>query len=116
MQAAIENIASLTAANNLAVNQLMEREVAAFIIAKATSMEEPKWTMVIAKNVHQVVNWAVETLVDTPKQEEHKLNLRFMGFEAKQGETENELVQRFNTELLQDQMRLRAKVVVATWQ
>ncbi len=43
----------------------------------------------------------METLVDTPKQEERKLNLRFTGFEAKEGETENELVQQLNTELLQ---------------
>jgi hypothetical protein len=35
----------------------------------------------------------LETLVDTPKQEERKLNLRLMGFEAKEGETEKELVQ-----------------------
>ncbi len=35
----------------------------------------------------------METLVDTPKQEERKLNLRLMGFEAKEGETEKELVQ-----------------------
>jgi hypothetical protein len=34
----------------------------------------------------------VETLVDTMKQEEHKLNLRFMGFETKEGEIEKELV------------------------
>jgi hypothetical protein len=34
----------------------------------------------------------METVVDAPKQEEHKLNLRLTGFEAKEGETENELV------------------------
>jgi hypothetical protein len=34
----------------------------------------------------------VETLADVPKQEERKLNLRLIGFEAKEGETENELV------------------------
>jgi hypothetical protein len=55
----------------------------------------------------------VETLADAPKQEEHKLNLRFMGFKAKEGETEKELVQWFNKELLQGQMRLCAKVIVA---
>ncbi len=76
-------------------------------------MEEPKWTMVMAKNVRQVVNQVVETLADAPKQEEHKLNLRFMGFKAKEGETEKELVQWFNKELLQGQMRLCAKVIVA---
>jgi hypothetical protein len=34
-----------------------------------------------------VVSQVVETLDDVPKQEEHKLNLRLMGFEAKEGET-----------------------------
>jgi hypothetical protein len=34
----------------------------------------------------------VETLTDAPKQEEHNLNLRLTGFEAKEGENENELV------------------------
>ncbi len=58
----------------------------------------------------------METLADAPKQEEHNLNLRLTGFEVKEGETENELVQRFNTELLQGQMRLRVKVVAATQQ
>jgi hypothetical protein len=51
MEAAIENIASLTAAGNLAVNQLMECEVATVVTAKVTSAKEPKWTMVMAKNV-----------------------------------------------------------------
>jgi hypothetical protein len=61
-----------------------------------------------------VVSQDVETLVDAPKQEEHKLNLRLTSFEAKESETEKELVQRLNTELLQGQMRLRAKVIAAT--
>jgi hypothetical protein len=39
-----------------------------------------------------VVSRAVETLVDTPKQKEHKFNLRFTGFETKEGQTEKELV------------------------
>jgi hypothetical protein len=39
-----------------------------------------------------VVNRVVETLANMPKQEEHKLNLRLIGFEAKEGETEKELV------------------------
>ncbi len=39
----------------------------------------------------------VETLVNVPKQEERKFNLRLMGFETKEGKTEKELVQRFNT-------------------
>jgi hypothetical protein len=51
MRLSIENITSLVTTGNLAVNQLMEREATV-----ATSMEEPKWTMVIAKNVHQVVS------------------------------------------------------------
>ncbi len=71
------------------------------ITAKAVSTEEAKWTMVMAKNVRQVVNQAVETLADMPKQEERKLNLHLTGFEAKEGETEKELVQRLNTKLLQ---------------
>jgi hypothetical protein len=57
-----------------------------------------------------------QTLVDAPKQEERKLNLHLMGFEAKEGETEKELVQWLNTKLLQSQMKLHTKVVVATWQ
>jgi hypothetical protein len=57
----------------------------------------PKWTTVMAKNVRQVVNRVVETLADMLKQEEHKLNLRLTGFEAKEGETEKELVQWLNT-------------------
>jgi len=40
-----------------------------------------------------VVNWDVETLANAPKQEERKLNLRLMGFEAKEGEIVKELVQ-----------------------
>jgi hypothetical protein len=55
----------------------------------------------------------VETLANAPKQEERKLNLRLTGFEAKEGETKNELVQRLNTELLQGQMRLHVKVIAA---
>jgi hypothetical protein len=58
----------------------------------------------------------METLANTPKQEERKLNLYLMGFEAKEGETEKELVQRLNTELLQGQVKLRAKIVTTTWQ
>jgi hypothetical protein len=52
------------------------------------------------QDVRQVVNWAVETLVSAPKQKERKLNLCLTGFEAKEGETEKELAQRFNKELL----------------
>jgi hypothetical protein len=100
MEAAIENIAFLTAAGNLAINQLMERKAVVVVITKVVSMEEPKWTTVMAKNVCQLVNQAVENLVDTPKQEEHKFNLRFTGFEAKEGEIKKELVQRLNTKLL----------------
>ncbi len=79
-------------AGNLVVNQLMECEVATAIIAKATFAEEPKWTTVMAKNVRHVVSWAVETLADVPKQEERKFNLRLTSFEAKEGETEKELM------------------------
>jgi hypothetical protein len=68
---------------------------------KFMSIKEPKWTTMMAKNMRQVVGWVVETLADTPKQEEHKLNLRLTGFEAKEGEIEKDLVQRLNTELLQ---------------
>jgi hypothetical protein len=39
----------------------------------------------------------VETLVDALKQEERKFNLCLTSFEAKEGETEKELVQRLNT-------------------
>jgi hypothetical protein len=92
MEAAIKNIVSLVAASNLAVNQLMEHEVATPITAKVTSTKEPKWTTVMAKNVRQVVNRDVETLVDAPKQDKHKLNLRLMSFKAKEGEIEKELV------------------------
>jgi uncharacterized glyoxalase superfamily metalloenzyme YdcJ len=46
----------------------------------------------MAKNVHQVVSRVVETLVDAPKQEECKLNLRFTAFKAKEGETKKKLV------------------------
>jgi hypothetical protein len=91
----------------------MEREATAAITAKAMSTEDPKWTTMIAKNVCQVVSQVLETLADTPKQEERKFNLRLTGLEAKEGETEKELVQRLNTELLQGQMKLCAKVVTA---
>ncbi len=47
MEAAIENIVSLTIVSNLAVNQLIKREVTATITTKAMSAEEPKWTTVI---------------------------------------------------------------------
>jgi hypothetical protein len=92
MEAVIENITSLTAVNNLVVNRLMEHEADVAITTKAASTKEPKWTTVMAKNVCQVVNQAVETLADTPKQKECKFNLRLTGFEAKEGETRKELV------------------------
>jgi hypothetical protein len=53
-------------------------------------------------------------LAYAPKQEERKLNLRLMGFGAKEGETEKELVQQLNIEMLQGQTRLFAKAVAAT--
>jgi uncharacterized membrane protein len=93
MEAAIENIVFLVVVGNIAVNQLMECEAVAIVTAKATSMEEPKWTTVIAKNVCQVVSWVVETLANAPKQKEHKLNPHLTGFEVKEGETEKEVVQ-----------------------
>jgi hypothetical protein len=43
----------------------------------------------------------METLANTPKQKECKLNLRLTNFEIKEGETKNELVQQLNTKLLQ---------------
>jgi hypothetical protein len=52
MEAAIENITSLTAVGNLAVNQLMEHEVAVVFRTKVAFTKEPKWTTVMAKNVH----------------------------------------------------------------
>ncbi len=55
MEAAIENITSFTTINNLAINQLMEREAVA-ATTNVTSIEEPKWTTVMAKNVCQVVS------------------------------------------------------------
>jgi hypothetical protein len=70
----------------------------------------------MAKNVRQVVSRAMETLVNAPKQEERKFNLRLTSFEAKEGKTKNELMQRFNTELLQGQMKLHAKVITTTQQ
>jgi hypothetical protein len=45
----------------------MERKAAMVITTKVMPTEESKWTMVMAKNVRQVVNQAVETLVDAPK-------------------------------------------------
>jgi hypothetical protein len=75
MEVAIENIASFTATCNLAVNKLKECEVVVIATTKVTFTEEPKWTKVRAKSVCQVVNYVVESLVDTPKQEEHKFNL-----------------------------------------
>jgi hypothetical protein len=52
MEAAIENITSFMAVGNLVVNQLMERKALATITTKVASMEEPKWTTMMAKNVH----------------------------------------------------------------
>ncbi len=81
MEVAIKNIASLTAASNLAVNKLIERKATTTVIT------------VVAKNMCQVVSRPVETLADAPKQEERKLNLRLTGFEAIEGKIKNELVQ-----------------------
>ncbi len=92
MEVAIENIVSLTTASNLTVNQLMERKAATIVTTKVVSTKKPKWTTVMAKNVQQVVNRAMETLADTPKQEERKFNLCLTGFEVKEGEIEKEFV------------------------
>jgi hypothetical protein len=67
MEAVMENIASLTAVGNLVVNQIMERKAAMALTTNVTFTKEPKWTTVMAKNVHQVVGRVVETLVDAPK-------------------------------------------------
>jgi hypothetical protein len=92
MEATIKNIASLTATNNLAVNQLMQREEVMDVTTKVTFMEEPKWTTMMAKTVHQVVNRAVGTLANAPKQKECKFNLCLTSFEVKEGEIERKLV------------------------
>jgi hypothetical protein len=85
------------------------------VTTNATSTKEPKWTTVMAKNGHHVLNQALETLADMPKQKECKFNLRLTGFEAKEGESETKFMQQLNTKLLEGQMRLHAKVVIATW-
>jgi len=56
MEVAIEKISSLVIVGNLVINQLMECEVAAIVMTKVASTEEPKWTMVMAKNMRQVVS------------------------------------------------------------
>jgi hypothetical protein len=45
----------------------MEREATITITTKALSAEEPKWSMMMAKNVRHMVSWAMETLADMPK-------------------------------------------------
>jgi hypothetical protein len=115
MKATIKNMAFHTATGNLAVNQLMEREVAPTVTSKATFSKEPKWTTMMAKKVHHVVSQVVETLANAPKQDEHKLNLRLTNFEAKEGEIKKELVERLNIKLLEGQMKLCTKAVIATW-
>jgi hypothetical protein len=67
MEAAIENIVFLAATSNLAVNLLMECEVAMAFTTNATFTKDPKWTMVMAKNVLHVFNRAMETLADMRK-------------------------------------------------
>ncbi len=51
MEVAIENILFFMVASNLAVNQLMEHEVTSTFIANVAFIKEPKWTMMMAKNV-----------------------------------------------------------------
>jgi hypothetical protein len=89
MEATIKNITTFVV---IRVNQLMERDAAPTLTTNAVSIEKPKWTTMMAKNVRQVVNQVVETLTDAPKQEERKFNLRLTRFEVKEGETEKELV------------------------
>jgi len=78
----------------------LARKATAAVTAKAAFVKELKLTTMMTKNVHQVISRVVKALADVPKQEEHKLNLRFTSFEVKVGETEKELVQRFYTKLL----------------
>jgi hypothetical protein len=56
IEAANENIASLTTIDNLVVNQLIECEVVAGVTVNAMITKKPKWTTMMAKNVHRVVN------------------------------------------------------------
>jgi hypothetical protein len=58
MEATIENIASLVTVDNLVVNQLIVRKAAVVVTTKVAYTKEPKWTMVMAKNVCQVVSQA----------------------------------------------------------
>jgi hypothetical protein len=51
MEAFIKNIVSLAIVGNLIINQLMEHEAAIVVTAKAMSIEELKWTTVMAKNM-----------------------------------------------------------------
>ncbi len=51
MEAAIENITFFPVVGNLEVNQQMECEATAVVIAKVASMEELQWTTVMAKNM-----------------------------------------------------------------
>jgi predicted deacetylase len=97
MEATIENIAFFTVISNLAINQLMECEAATTIIIKVVLTEEPKWTIMMAKNVRQMVNRAMKTLVDVLKQNERKFNLHLTSFKAREGETKKQLVEQLNT-------------------
>ncbi len=56
MEATIENIAFLAVVGNLAINQLMECKATVVVTTKAAFVKEPKWTIVMAKNMRQVVN------------------------------------------------------------
>jgi hypothetical protein len=92
LKVAIKNITFLAAVGNFAVNQLMEQEAIVAVTAKVAFVEEPKWTIVMAKNTRQVVSRVVETLANAPKQEECNFKLCLTGFKTKEGETEKELV------------------------
>jgi hypothetical protein len=67
MEVAIQNVTFLAAISNLAINQLMEWEAVATFTANVAFVEEPKWTTMMVKNMHQVVNQAVETLANASK-------------------------------------------------
>jgi hypothetical protein len=56
MEVTIKNIASLVTLGNLVVNQLMEFKVIATFTTNVRSTKEPKWTMVMDKNVCQGVS------------------------------------------------------------
>jgi len=109
MEATSENIASLTTASNLAVNQLIEREATTTATTKATFTEEPKWTTMMAKNVRQVVSRAVETLMTCPNKRSASSTYASRALRLKKAK----LKMNWCSGSTQGQMRLRVKVVAA---